>query len=215
MRQLQRPDAPPVLDELTRRGASWLHVAFDEKEAIRRPLNVMSTRGGKVFCNYCESAIQPPKGHIEHLAARTSYPTLEFEWSNLFLSCDSNAHCGHFKDSPRGVAYSPSQVIHPDIDRPDDFLQYFSSGEVQPRQGVDPDSEARALITIQALNLNEPDLVQARAGLARQAEAMVFSYLDSIEQLTPAERAELFEQEIADFEGSPFLTTVRHFFIEG
>lgn len=44
---------------------------------------------------------------------------------------------------------------------------------------------------------------------------MVFSYLDSIEQLTPAERAELFEQEIADFEGSPFLTTVRHFFIEG
>lgn len=215
MRQLQRPAVPAVLEELSRRGATWSHVTHDEKASIRHPLNAMSARGGKLFCNYCESTIQPTKGHIEHLAPRTSNRSREFEWENLFLSCDAKGHCGHFKDSSRGVPYRPEQVIHPDVDRPEDFFHFFSSGEVQPRQGLDPDSEARALITIEALNLNDPYLVQARAALAHQAEALVLSYLDSIEELTPAEREELFAQEIDDFAGSPFLTTVRHFFIEG
>ncbi|WCZ39708.1 hypothetical protein CJEDD_10690 [Corynebacterium jeddahense] len=44
---------------------------------------------------------------------------------------------------------------------------------------------------------------------------MVFDYLDSIEALTPTDRAELFADEIAAFAGSPFFTTVRQFFIEG
>lgn len=175
----------------------------------------MSTRGGRVFCNYCESAIQPPEGHIEHLASRTSHPALEFDWANLFLSCDKSTHCGHFKDSTRGVEYSPERVIHPDVEDPDAFFHFLSSGKVEPRAGLDPESESRAMMTIEALNLNDSRLVQKRSAIAKQVRDYALTYLEGLEELTPAERAKFFEEDIATFEGFPFFTTVQHFYIEG
>lgn len=215
MRRLRRPDTPAVLGELSRRNAHWNALTSDEKRRIRNPLEAMSTRGGQVFCNYCESAIQPPEGHIEHLAPRASHPALEFDWDNLFLSCDESTHCGHFKDSRRRVTYSPERLIHPDVEDPDAFFHFLSSGKVEPRAGLDPDLESRATMTINALNLNDPKLVQQRAAIAKQVREYALTYLDGLEELTPAEREEFFEDDIAMFEGSPFLTTVRHFYIEG
>lgn len=215
MRRLQRPEAPEILAKLSKRGTTWGEVSPADRELIRNPLNEMSTRGNKTFCNYCEQMIShPSKGHIEHLAPRNHYPKLVFDWPNLYLSCQDSDHCGHFKDSGKGTAYSPSDLIRPDQEDPEAIFQFFSTGKVEPRTGLDQDTLERAEKTIKVFNLNAQQLVNARSAAAKQALALILDFVEDLEALSAEERAELLEKEIRSFEGSPFLATTRQVFLE-
>lgn len=215
MRQLTRPQEPEVLKKLIKQGKSWKEVQPAERKQIRASLDEMSTRGTNVFCNYCEKSIgESNRGHIEHLVPRNSQPNLSFEWANLFLSCNSKDHCGQFKDSPRATTYEPDTLIRPDQEDPEALFRFFSTGRVEPRPGLDPTSHLRARKTIEVFNLNDKKLVTARSDVAKQAEALLFEYIDSLVELSEEERTELFQDEINAFENSPFLTTVRQLFIE-
>ena len=85
---------------------------------------------------------------------------------------------------------------------------------MQPRPGLDQQTRERAEKTIEALNLNAKKLVNARSATAKQAEAVIFEILEDLETLSNEERAVFLEDEIRSFEGSPFLTTARQFFLE-
>ena len=215
MRRLQRPEAPEILAKLSKQGTTWGEVSDADRKLIRSPLDEMSTRGNRTFCNYCEQPISDStKGHIEHLAPRNQYPKLVFDWHNLYLSCKEPEHCGEFKDSGKGVPYSPDQLVRPDQEDPEAIFRFFSTGKVQPRPGLDQQTRERAEETIEALNLNAKKLVNARSATAKQAEAVIFEILDDLETLSNEERAVFLEDEIRSFEGSPFLTTARQFFLE-
>lgn len=215
MRRLQRPEAPEILAKLSKQGTTWGEVSDADRKLIRSPLDEMSTRGNRTFCNYCEQPISDStKGHIEHLAPRKQYPKLVFDWHNLYLSCKEPEHCGEFKDSGKGVPYSPDQLVRPDQEDPEAIFRFFSTGKVQPRPGLDQQTRERAEETIEALNLNAKKLVNARSATAKQAEAVIFEILDDLETLSNEERAVFLEDEIRSFEGSPFLTTARQFFLE-
>lgn len=215
MRKLIRPQEPTVLKKLTKRGTNWKDVTPAERKQIRASLDEMSTRGTNTFCNYCEKSIgESNRGHIEHLVPRKSQPNLRFEWANLFLSCNSADHCGEFKDSPRSTAYEPDTLIRPDQEDPETLLQFFSTGKVEPRPGLDPTSQQRAQKTIEVLNLNDQKLITARSAIAKQAETLLFDFIDDLEALSAEERTVLFQDEINAFADSPFLTTVRQLFLE-
>lgn len=119
-------------------------------------------------CVYCESIAEKGQGHIEHFfhKADPSYVSLTFVWGNLFGCCNSNIHCGHYKDQflIGGIkrAYNPNALIKPDIEDPEDFLQFLDSGKVKPKEGLTDAMEKRAAETIAALNLDCSVLVSSR-----------------------------------------------------
>ena len=216
MRRLERPEAPKILEQLAKHSTGWDALSPEDRAPIRKALDAMSERGNRTFCNYCEQLIShAEKGHIEHLASRSKHSKLIFDWHNLYLSCKEPEHCGEFKDSGKGVPYSPDQLVRPDQEDPEAIFRFFSTGKVQPRPGLDQQTRERAEETIEALNLNAKKLVNARSATAKQAEAVIFEILEDLETLSNEERSIFLEDEIRSFEGSPFLTTARQFFLEG
>ncbi|CAI0839392.1 Uncharacterised protein [Serratia quinivorans] len=122
------------------------------------------------FCVYCESIAEKGngKGHIEHFFYKGNplYTNLTFVWDNLFGCCDSRKHCGHYKDQilPGGVkrSYDPNILIKPDVDDPEEFLQFLDSGKVKAREGLTEPMRQRATETISALNLDCSELNSSR-----------------------------------------------------
>lgn len=122
------------------------------------------------LCVYCESVALKGKttGHIEHFFDKGNplYKSLTFDWNNLFGCCQSNAHCGHYKDQhlPGGQQrqYNSLLLLKPDIDDPEEYLQFLPSGVIQEKKGLDTDKLSKATETIKALNLKSSTLKNSR-----------------------------------------------------
>ena len=164
-RGLARP--PACLAALSHTRHNWNHMNLNlRKKKVWRQIYKFQ---GK-FCAYCESPAEKGEnlGHIEHFfnKGNPEFTYLTFNWNNLFGSCDSRGHCGHFKDqTQRGGkprVYDPHKLIKPDVDDPEDFLQFLPSGRVQVKSGLDPLQAARAEETIRVLNLQVSTLVTSR-----------------------------------------------------
>ncbi|AWB84707.1 retron system putative HNH endonuclease [Corynebacterium liangguodongii] len=183
-------------------------VARAQRAEIRSALEEMSKGGPDHLCNYCESRIGD-QCHIEHLTPRSKNGKLTYSWANLFLSCNSTQHCGHYKDRAGNRGYTPADLIHPDLEDPDDFLQFSSDGKVHPRDDVSADAQRRAKETIKVLNLNCKKLVGARQNAVRSLRQQSLDDLDELEKWSVEERAEYFG--IDSFENYEYPTAMRHF----
>lgn len=214
MRKLSRPDDGPECLAAVPAGTPWSSFGPPCKPKVRQALETMNTdRGPAALCSYCESLLTEASGaHIEHLFPKSDHPDKTYRWDNLYLSCQSTDHCGHYKDSTAAPDYDPADLIQPDIDNPDDYLHFHSSGEVAVRSGL-PDAERhRAQTTIAVLNLNAPSLVASRHAVASQIHAMILPDLELLELLDEDDLSELFSAEIESFRTGPHPTTARHFF---
>jgi len=102
-------------------------------------------------CMYCESyisAVAPE--HIEHYRPKDIYPDLTFEWSNLGLACP---WC-NIKKNDRFD--EQCKYINPYIDVPEDH--FISLGTIITHKPND----SRAQLTELELELNRPELLEAR-----------------------------------------------------
>ncbi|WCH25937.1 retron Ec78 anti-phage system effector HNH endonuclease PtuB [Aeromonas salmonicida] len=156
---------------------SWDNVKSRDKKLIWNQIDLIQER----FCVYCEMpACQGDRstGHIEHFYNKGSavYKHLAFTWGNLFGCCSSTEHCGHFKDqivngSPR--IYTASLLIKPDRDNPNEYLQFLSTGKVEPKEGVDDQKRQMAVVTIGALNLDCSKLSSSRENVIKGFNARI------------------------------------------
>lgn len=171
-------------------------------------------------CAYCEGPIRYG-GHLEHFRRKNrkrtdGYPELTFSWENLFLACDSNNHCGHYKDRPSADAYDPDNLIKPDIDDPDDYLYFHSNGQVMVRNARNAMTDAdrwRAIETIRVFNLNCGTLRGERSKALKLYSDRNIGILDFLmEECTPHEREDFIREEIESTRWEPYATTIKHFF---
>jgi uncharacterized protein (TIGR02646 family) len=166
-------------------------------------------------CAYCESQIYHG-GHIEHFRRKNSnhFPQLTFEWTNLFLACDSKAHCGHYKDRPNASAYNPDDLVKPDIHNPDDYLYFHSSGEVRVRHrdGMTEGDRNRGAETIRVFHLDCGQLVGARCKALKQYLDRNFGILEALMGFDEKARHAFIADEIEATKHDPYWTTIRHFF---
>lgn len=161
-----------------------------------------------VRCAYCEDAIHHA-GHIEHFRRKNQqhFPELTFEWSNLFLACGSNDHCGHYKDRPRAEAYNPDNLIKPDIEDPEDYLYFHSSGEIRSRADIDTNKEVKANETIRVFGLDKGTLPSNRARAVQPYKKV----LEEIADWEPELITEYIQEEIEKTQWQAFSTTIKHF----
>ena len=122
------------------------------------------TNNGK--CMYCESTISvvAPE-HIEHYRPKKHYPELTFEWSNLGLSCP---RCNLNK---KDVFDENCTYINPYNDSPD--KHFISLGTMIYHKPNDK----RALLTEFKLELNRPELMEARKTRIEAIRPLIDQYV--------------------------------------
>lgn len=169
-------------------------------------------------CAYCEGPIFKG-GHLEHFCRKNrrhpdGYPELTFAWDNLFLSCDSREHCGHFKDRPAAEPYDAHDLVKPDQDDPDAFFFFCSSGAVyvRDRAGMSDAHRYRASETIRVFNLDCPTLRGARCKALKRYSRGPSTPLDELMDWDPELRELYIREELENTSWDPYATTIRHFF---
>lgn len=203
MHKLQRPAIPTCLKRYTYDKHNWEEVSAEDKTEIRQSLYTMQQHR----CAYCEKALPENKPcHIEHFRQRSRYPQGTFQWSNLYLSCNTQNTCGKHKDKQQ---YTPTDLIDPCADDPDDYLRFYSDGSIRPRKKLPQQEQKRAEETIRVFNLNEQALQAIRKselqGWIQIAEELQ-EWLKLDETAYQAER----DQYLQNICGQPFETAIRH-----
>lgn len=183
MKYIQRySQIPLVLINLQKKPVSWGCLKDQDKADIRDA--IVAFQGNN--CAYCETGLDKGR-HIEHFAKKDKFPQKTYEWDNLFLSCQSGTHCGHFKDSKKSKfskTYDYHDLIKPDVDDPSDFLFFSINGEVSPKHTlIDKKLKAKAELTINVFNLNENDLKNIRRSVLKSNKEIIeYIYSLDIEQ---------------------------------
>ncbi|WP_447824529.1 retron Ec78 anti-phage system effector HNH endonuclease PtuB [Aeromonas salmonicida] len=181
MRRINRALAvtPRCLSKFDYLTHDWNSVKTKHKRIIWEQLDLIQEK----FCAYCEMpAYQGDRttGHIEHFfnKGNPTYKCLTFDWVNLFGCCSANEHCGHYKDKevlggPRN--YDANLLLKPDVDEPSDYLQFLSTGNVEPRVDLDDDKLNRARVTIATLNLDCASLISSRGSVIQNFQERVLA----------------------------------------
>lgn len=109
------------------------------------------------YCAYCECHLK--RKHIDHFKTREAYPQETFSWGNIFGSCGDSSQaggwgrCGIYKDADAG-RYDITELIKPDVDEPNDYLLFLTSGKVIARPNLTKLALRKAEETIRVFNLN-------------------------------------------------------------
>lgn len=208
---------PNCLSEYDYHRQSWDDLDGECKSQVRFALVRMQGIPGVtiedsneygVRCAYCEGAIYH-EGHIEHFRRKNPrhFPGLTFEWTNLFLSCGDEQHCGHYKDRQSAPSYSSDDLIKPDEHDPELYLYFHSLGEVRVREGLQDADKHRASETIRVFGLNNGSLPYSR-------KKAVFPYIKDLDEIASwdlAEREMYLQEEINKTRWEPYSTTIKHF----
>lgn len=216
--------APKCLTQYDYRSQLWDDLRGECKKVLRAALvriqgnpGVTPEDGSEygVRCAYCENQIHHA-GHIEHFRRKNrlrpdGYPELTFEWSNLFLACDSQTHCGHYKDRKNAPAYRPDELIKPDEHDPEHYLYFHSSGEVRPRHHLGTDDARHAAETIRVFGLNDPTLQGSRKKALRIYQEKIAADLDELAAWPSEDREAYLISEVKATRWDPYATTVKHF----
>jgi uncharacterized protein (TIGR02646 family) len=203
---------PRCLGRGARPAPNWGALDHAHKVEIRVSLHELQGR----FCAYCDADLdggrEPPapddthdRDHIEHLWPKGRFPGKEFDWSNLFLSCNAEDTCGTHKER-EGLPYEPEDLVNPCLDDPDALLVFRRDGRVEPRAREGRD-RTRAEETIRVFNLNAPAL-RLQRGLALQEYRR-----QELEHLLadPEFWRQVIAEELKASETAPFSAVVRQF----
>lgn len=137
-------------------------------------------------CAYTELPIEYEKNnsHIEHLRRKDTafFPELTFEWSNLFVSCNSSDFGGKYKDETylKGKTKTDNElIINPAIENPIDFFELKSWGEISVRTELQENTKRKAEETIKAFNLNHNSLKERRKEMMQSIKDYINGGLNS------------------------------------
>ncbi len=222
--------APTCLSAYDFLTQSWKDLTPDCKASVRTALLRMQGTPGDpsnpgtqetdfigVRCAYCEGQIRHER-HIEHFRRKSrshpnGYPELTFAWENLFISCTSHDHCGHYKDHGSGGTFDPEDLIKPDEHEPDDYLYFHSRGEVLVRDNGSNMAEAdlrRARETIRVFNLNSTRLTGARARSVASYLSKDSRILEDLQSWSLEDRRAYVHSELAETRWDAHSTVIRH-----
>ncbi|HZK94829.1 MAG TPA: retron system putative HNH endonuclease [Prolixibacteraceae bacterium] len=120
-------------------------------------------------CAYTELPLEYEKhnSHIEHLKRKDGafFPEYIFEWSNLFVSCNSSDFGGKYKDEVylKGkTKLDNAHIINPALENPCDYFELTNWGELLIKENLGILEKQKADKTIQAFNLNHNSLKNRR-----------------------------------------------------
>ena len=137
-------------------------------------------------CAYTELPLEYEKNnsHIEHLKRKDSafFPELTFEWSNLFVSCNSDDFGGKYKDGKylKGKTKADNAlIINPALENPNEYFELKNWGELTVKADLQGMAKTKAEETIKAFNLNHNSLQDRRREMIQSVNDYKNGGLDS------------------------------------
>lgn len=148
---------------------TWEDLTYNERESLRTQLS--QEQNG--LCCYCCQRLKPNAVTIEHLIPRDKDRSLQFDYSNLLLSCTEKNQCDKAKEN-RLIAMHP---LHPDCDK---SIKMTMNGQLLAQKHNDITGQA-----IKTLNLNNKDLIRHRDEMVRTIEQYlsIFKITNNIYEL--------------------------------
>lgn len=205
MHKLNRPAEPACLRSYRHGRDNWADVSSGDKVDIWQQLETMQG----LRCAYCEDALRDDKRHIEHFQQRSRNVAITFAWDNIFGSCNKPGSCGKHKDLQH---YNAHDLIKPDIDDPEEYLQFLSTGRIVPQNELNPDQQRKAEETLRIFNLDHD-----RGPLRQMRQSAVAGYIQQAEELAefatildPDEFDHYRNGEVAAIADLPFATAIKH-----
>lgn len=172
--------------------AAWLALTSPDWEPtypfpgdIRRSVVDALNTAQRGLCVYCGRRLHLDRRqfHIEHFRPRSSYPGLEVDLDNLFLSCGQEGHvakpsetCGHAKADQ----FDETNCIEPDYPSCTHRFRFLLSGEVATTG--DGDTPAESMIAM--LNLNHPELRKDREDILDHIDREGLDLSDFVDPVT-------------------------------
>lgn len=184
-------------DILTKNKTQWTKELIDyaqrgEKipEAVKNRYNqeevkVKLKKETNSKCMYCESyisAVAPE--HIEHYKPKSIYRELTFEWSNLGLACPC---CNMNK---RDKFDEQCSYINPYTDNPSEHFAFLGT------MICHNPNDKRAKITELDIELNRPELMEARKDQIDKIRLLIDLYISETNQSLKATLKKEIEKEI-------------------
>lgn len=202
---------------VTNHKTNWKN--YNHKRQIQE--NLLSAQNH--ICPYCEIELTKHEGHvgyhIEHISPKSKIPSKTFDYKNLLLSCftdkselaknnidKASLSCGHFKDNN----FCEGLFIDPSKDQCENFFQYELSGEITPLDNLTRDEKAKALYTINRLNLNSTRLTRERRELILHILEQTNELLGKVDETQEFINLEL---SIKSGKSNSFITT-RSFYLK-
>lgn len=208
MKHIQRLVAPACLGQLQSGRDDWKTV---DKDALWLVLDPMQN----CFCAYCECHLKDK--HIEHFRTRNRFPSLTFDWNNLFGSCGNpqlagqSLRCGIYKDRSGHPQYDPNDLIKPDTDDPSHFLIFLTSGVVRARNDLSPSDKRKAEETIRVFNLNgNSELMNRRKNAIKPLLDEIKTFYDLKSSFTEEEWDEYLQSQLEQLCDQEFSTALTH-----
>jgi len=197
------PDKQGIPQTSAEATARWSE--FGKKKQVRNKL--LPQQLG--LCGYTEfnindfrskSSAKKEGCHIEHIKPKKVYPQQTFNYDNLIISVlddlnlqqfrqdifideqpnDDNSHQLYFGGHRKGDVYDPALFVSPtDADCGRYFIFIEDSGEITPAPSLTDDDKAKAIYTIDLLNLNHPYLKNQR----RKRMAEIIEDIDDLEDI--------------------------------
>jgi len=137
-------------------------------------------------CAYTELPLEYENNnsHIEHLKRKDSafFPELTFDWSNLFVSCNSDDFGGKYKDGKylKGKTKADNAlIINPALENPNEYFELTNWGELTIKADLQGIAKTKAEETIKAFNLNHNSLQDRRREMIRSVNHYKNGGLDS------------------------------------
>jgi len=162
---------------------------YKVRECLREALDEEQ----KGQCFYCEQKIQ--ESRIDHFIPRDAIneKNIECNYNNLFLSCNRKDSC----DNKKGNKFDENKYIrlfsnNHTLDNPLEFFDYTTNGKIKAKKSLSKDEILRAENTIELLNLNHRDLINARKITFKSIESMksdilnikiIYAYFEEFESI--------------------------------
>lgn len=112
---------------------------------------------------YTEKAIRTDNSHIDHFRKQSLFPNLSLDWDNMLVDEHNGNYGADYKDDKIKKKEDYDGLFDPVADQPQQYFEYYTNGEIVPKNGIDENSRTRAERTIEVFNLNHPELVSLRA----------------------------------------------------
>lgn len=122
-------------------------------------------------CAYTEKNIAPQDAHIDHFIKqsflkRNLFSVSEFNWNNLFTSCNDENVGAKYKD--KNIQKEDyKEIINLVKDNCAECFEYKDNGRIEPKNG-----NIRVRKTIDIFNLNDRSLIEQRKEVAQAVKSM-------------------------------------------
>jgi uncharacterized protein (TIGR02646 family) len=193
MRYIDKSNLDQVFEKYAKqsRPTSWDNSSKSKRKGLAQHLYSEQ----ECMCAYCQDNLPQPVGgnknevdisHIDHILPKSKYPELEFEQSNLVLSCKGYAYksqlrltekgriskvdehglkrefCGCRKDNHPELEFIEANFLSPTkIQDIEDYFYYEIEGYIQPHPNKTIEKD-KIEYTIKLLNLNHNYLIEQR-----------------------------------------------------